>query len=56
MPIISILLGFFKASFREFRRYYRTLLSAEPQATMGKLAPGGDLVTLDGQWLALSLP
>mmetsp|Transcript_26196 Transcript_26196/g.44171 ORF Transcript_26196/g.44171 Transcript_26196/m.44171 type:complete len:128 (+) Transcript_26196:70-453(+) len=41
--------GFFKASFREFRRYCRTLFSTEPQATMGKIAPGGDVFTLDGE-------
>lgn len=45
--------GFFKASFREFRRYYRTLFSMEPQATIGKVAPGGDVFTLDGEQTSL---
>jgi hypothetical protein len=45
--------GFFKASFREFRRYYRTsllsLLSLQRCATIGGIAPGADLVTLEGE-------
>lgn len=40
--------GFFKASFREFCRYYRTLFSLHPQACLGALAPDGDLFTLEG--------
>jgi hypothetical protein len=47
--------GFFKASFREFRRYYRTLLSPEPQATVGKIAPGGDVYNLDGECVCIGV-
>lgn len=47
-------IGFFKASFREFLRYYRVTMGLVPSVKLGQCALDAALVTLDGKPINLS--